>query len=71
MIWQYSQPPPAYGASVSVLIPAGGYVNATFNNLDASGQYGWVTFTSGPYNGQTLLFPFRSASSLGSVGNLA
>jgi len=54
-----------------VLIPAGGYVNATFNNLDASGQYGWVTFTSGPYNGQTLLFPFRSASSLGSVGNLA
>jgi hypothetical protein len=42
----------SFGLSVSVLTGQG-VMTAVLNGTDASGMYGNVTFTSGPWSGQT------------------
>ena len=46
-----------FGLTVNVVAGAG-MQTAVLNGTDASGMYGNVTFTSGPWTGQTCLFPF-------------
>jgi hypothetical protein len=46
-----------FGLTVNVLTGQG-MMTAILNGVDTSGQYGNITFTSGPWSGQTCLFPF-------------
>jgi hypothetical protein len=49
--------PDSFGLVVNVSTGSG-MMTAILNGTDASGMYGNVTFTSGPWTGQTCLFPF-------------
>jgi hypothetical protein len=49
--------PDSFGLVVNVLTGFG-IQTAVLNGTDNSGQYGNITFTSGPWNGQSCQFPF-------------
>jgi hypothetical protein len=46
-----------FGLTVNV-VTGSGMQTAVLNGTDASGMYGNITLTSGPWSGQTCLFPF-------------
>jgi len=48
--------PDSFGLVVNVSTGSG-MMTAILNGTDASGMYGNVTFTSGPWTGQSYLFP--------------
>jgi hypothetical protein len=50
----------AYGSTVNVNLGSQGIASATLLATDSTGRYAYVNFTTGPFTGQTLLFPFGS-----------
>jgi hypothetical protein len=49
----------SFGLTVNVLTGFG-MQTAVLNGCDSSGQYGNISFTPGPWTGQSCLFPFAA-----------